>query len=136
MLGSKKCWFQNQFASKKIFGQQIFESKQILCQKIWLKKIRSKKFWVKKLWVQKLLAETFSILHYLIIEMGTFLKNRDPPLCFQNSQMEIGTFLGGFTRPPPFGTLSQIFSFFLVTPPLRCMQFSTVSACKFFWCFS
>ena len=34
-----------------------------------------------------------------IIEIGTFLKNRDPPLCFQNSQIEIGTFLKN--RDPP-----------------------------------
>ena len=43
----------------------------------------------------------------------TFLKNTDPPLCFQNSQIEIGTFLCFFlTRPSPIWTLSQIFSFF------------------------
>ena len=48
--------------------------------------------------------------NHKIIEIGTFLKNRDPrPLCFQNSQIEIGTFLF-FSLPPPIGTLSQIFS--------------------------
>ena len=48
-----------------------------------------------------------------IIEIGTFLKNRDPPLCFQNSQIEIGTFLGFFyPPPPPIETRSHFFPFF------------------------
>ena len=48
-----------------------------------------------------------------IIEIGTFLKNRDPPLCFQNYQIEIGTFLDFFyTAPAPHWDMSQIFSLF------------------------
>ena len=48
-----------------------------------------------------------------MMEIGTFLKNRYSLLCLKDSQIEIGTFLGFFTLPPPpIGTLSQIFSFF------------------------
>ena len=40
------------------------------------------------------------------------MKNRDPPLGFQNSQIEIGNFRLIFLPPPPFGDFSQIFPFF------------------------
>ena len=46
-----------------------------------------------------------------IIEIGTFLKNRDPPLCFQNSQIEIGTFLVFFTPPPLLGHVPNFLAF-------------------------
>ena len=54
-----------------------------------------------------------NIANYTIkwLRLGHFWKIVTPPLCFQNSQIEIGTFLFFFT-PPPIGTLSQIFSLF------------------------
>ena len=54
------------------------------------------------------------------ISIQTFLKIETPPLCFQNSQIEIGT----SPSPPPIWTLSQIFSFFFVMPNLRSKGFS------------
>ena len=51
-----------------------------------------------------------------IIEIGTFLKNRDPPLCFQNSQIEIGTFLFFFT--PLLGHCPKFSRFSILMAPL------------------
>ena len=44
----------------------------------------------------------------------TFLKNRDPPRGFQNSQIEIGTFLG----PRLLGHCPKFSRFSILTPPL------------------
>ena len=53
-----------------------------------------------------------------LILIQTFLKNRDPPLGYHNSQIEIGNFRLFFSTPPPLGICPKFSRFFLVTPPL------------------
>ena len=70
--------------------------------------------WATALVLAKAQAEQFCKLHYQIIEIGTFLKIRDPPSVFKIPKLKLGHFWGFFLPlPPPFRDILTNFLIFL-----------------------